>query len=152
MVAVTLAVAVVGALALGACGESPTTTLSDDPDVVELIDHRNDWAERGLDSYRLTVETQCFCPVELNQPRTITVEHGEVTAEDPVPAVDLPDRIMTVDDLFNVAQEALHDADQAEIDYDPEYEFPARIAVDQVSEAIDDEVTYVVTGFEVVDA
>ncbi|MGH9119960.1 MAG: DUF6174 domain-containing protein [Acidimicrobiales bacterium] len=61
-----------------------------------------------------------------------------------------PDRILTVDDLFDRARTAIDEADGVEIDYDNDFDFPATIVIDNLIDAIDDEVTYVVTDFEVV--
>lgn len=58
---------------------------------------------------------------------------------------------MTVNELFRVAEEAIGYAASVEIEYDNDFDFPATIAIDPILDAIDDETTYVITDFEVVE-
>jgi hypothetical protein len=158
MVRVTLAVVLV---LLAACRDdnrtasTPTTmqtaSTHDDQRMVELDERQRQWNEAQPASYRFTVAAQCFCLEAFTRPRTITVRDNEVVAEEPSAGDDAdPDRILTVDDLFDRARVAIDNADAVEIVYDDEFDFPSTIAIDDMLEAIDDEITYVVTDFEVV--
>jgi Family of unknown function (DUF6174) len=157
MVRVTLAAALV---LLVACGNgnrpastpaSAETSEPDDQRMVELHDRRSRWDEAQPASYRFRVAAQCFCLETFTRPRTITVDDGQVVAEDPAPSDDAdPERVLTIDDLFDRARIAIDNADAVEIVYDNDFDFPSTIAIDDMLDAIDDEITYVVTDFEVV--
>jgi hypothetical protein len=130
-----------------------TTEPSDDVRAAELVDRRERWHNGQPAAYRFTVQAVCFCVDTFTRPRTITVENGQVVAEDPPPGAGAdPERVLTVDDLFDRAEVAIEEADAVEIDYDNDFDFPATIAIDDMTDAIDDEITYAVTGFEVVEA
>jgi Family of unknown function (DUF6174) len=159
MVRVTLAVALV---LLVACGNgtqpastptTPATAETSEPDeqrMVELDDRQGRWDEAQPPSYRFTVAAQCFCLETFTRPRSIIVEGGQVVAEDPAPGDDAdPERVLTIEDLFDRARIAIDHADAVEIVYDNDFDFPSTIAIDDMLDAIDDEITYVVTHFEV---
>ncbi|HMB89921.1 MAG TPA: DUF6174 domain-containing protein, partial [Rhodothermales bacterium] len=57
--------------------------------------------------------------------------------------------IITIDGLFEVLQRALKEADDVEVDYDAQYGFPTRIAIDYYKNAVDDEVSYRATDLQV---
>jgi hypothetical protein len=131
-------------------GDDPTT----DQRVVELEERRERWAGQEPAAYRFTIAQICFCPTEYTQPRTVTVEAGEaVSIEPPIdslqPPIDIP---TTVDDLFQTVEDAIVDADAVEVTYDNEFDFPASIGIDPILDAIDDETTYEITDFEVVES
>jgi hypothetical protein len=137
----------------GTGSEAPPTTLRDhddqhpdDPRMIELEERFDRWELSRPASYRFTVTAQCFC---LAKPRTITVEDGQVVAEQPAAdASPATAQILTVDDLFDRARQAIDDADRFEVVYHDEFDFPAVIDVDLLAEAIDDEITYLVTDFQ----
>ena len=55
----------------------------------------------------------------------------------------------TIDRLFATLAKAQADADEVKVTYDPTYGFPQSIAIDNVKDATDDEISYEVTNFEV---
>jgi Family of unknown function (DUF6174) len=154
MARVTLALALVLLAACGGVdrgGDTSERPRSDDQRVVELDERRARWEEQRPTAYLFTVAAQCFCLDTFSTPRTVTVQDGQAVSEDPAPdQTTAPERIRTVDDLFDRARAAIDDAEAVEIEYDNEFDFPAAIDIDHLIEAIDDEVTYVVTDFEVV--
>jgi hypothetical protein len=131
----------------------PVTTEPDDLRAAELAERRERWDAGQPAAYRFTIQAACFCVDTFTRPRSITVENGQVVAEEPAPdgGAD-PERVLTIEDLFDRAELAIAEADAVEIDYDNDFDFPATIAVDDMLDAIDDEITYTVTGFEVIDA
>ena len=131
----------------------PASPGSDDVRVTELEERRTRWEENQPASYRFTVEAVCFCIDTFTRPRTMTVEAGEVVSEDPAPDETAdPERVLTVDDLFDRAGRAIDEADAVEIGYDNDFDFPDSIVIDELLDAIDDEITYLVTSFEVVES
>jgi hypothetical protein len=92
-------------------------------------------------------------------PLTIEVENGEVvsitqadgvfvTAADP--SYELFISVATVEGLFAQLDSSQNgDADEVLVTYDATYGFPTSISIDQIKEAVDDEISYQVENFEV---
>ena len=57
----------------------------------------------------------------------------------------------TVEGLFAIAGENLANADKVEIAYDATYGFPVSIVVDRIEMAMDDEISYYVENFEILE-
>jgi len=119
----------------------------------ELEDAREKWEDQGIDSYRITVRESCFCPIELGGPFVVTVVRGRIASvvyagegADVVPDERIP---LTVDELFDTVETAGREAAKVEAEYDPTYGFPATIFVDRIQNAVDDEVYYSATDFQV---
>jgi hypothetical protein len=56
----------------------------------------------------------------------------------------------TIDGLFTKLEADLNgEADEVTVTYDPAYGFPSEITIDQIKEAVDDELYLAVTNFEV---
>lgn len=68
------------------------------------------------------------------------------------PLYEIANRYSTIDRVF-LALEAdqTGDADEVIVEYDPTYGFPANVAVDNIKEAIDDEISYQISNFEVLE-
>ena len=54
-----------------------------------------------------------------------------------------------MDTLFTQLKDALTEADKVEVTYDPTYGFPAILAIDQIEQAMDDELYITVDNFEI---
>ena len=123
------------------------------PTEAALDDARAKWQGMGIDSYRITVREICFCPIELGGPFVVTVVRGQVTSvvyAGEGPPIAPHERIpLTVVELFETVDDALREADDVEAEYDPTYGFPASIRIDRIQNAIDDEVYYEATDFQV---
>jgi hypothetical protein len=122
----------------------------EDPRITDLNDHREQWDEAKPPSYQFTVARVCFCPVEFSQPRVVTVRDGQPVSVEPAPLAegDVP---RTMDELFDVIEQAIGEADAVNVEYDDELGYPVRVDVDVIEEAIDDEQTYEVSAFQSVD-
>ncbi|MBN8654564.1 MAG: hypothetical protein J0M11_02425 [Anaerolineae bacterium] len=117
------------------------------------------WQEANIDHYRFDLFIGCFCPFRNVMPLTIEVQNGEVvsitqvdgvvvTAEDP--SYELFTSAASMDALFTMLEADLNgDADEVLVTYDTTYGFPTSISVDQIKEAVDDEIFYQVENFEV---
>ncbi len=113
----------------------------------EIESNRSLWARTGGHDYQITVERSCFCPDV--SPIQVTVVDREVVQairlvpDDPqtIEQADYEDWF-TIEGLFDVAEEALDDADEVTLDFDADHGFPTAIEIDWMRDAIDDESSY----------
>ena len=122
----------------------------------QLQRYRARWAARVPLAYRYTVRVGCFCPSELTQPVEVEVRDGAVAAivgastRQPVRASQFDDAA-PIEQLFVAIQRAIDQgADRVSVEYDPDFGYPRSIAIDYLRNAIDDEVTYTIEKFEVI--
>jgi hypothetical protein len=119
------------------------------------------WEEAQISHYRYQLFIGCFCPFVEDMPLTIEVKNGDVVSIARadgtfVNPADAPYESYTVyatiDRVFLELEAALAgEADEVIVAYDPLYGFPASIAIDRIKEAIDDELSVQVSGFEVLE-
>lgn len=145
------------ATALAACGQATTTAVppaaTSSPSESEPIPGLNAadtvahdrWQSAALGDYRFTVDVRCFCPG--SKPVEVTVRDGEVVSLEPAPPEFWSEVVVPVPDLFRLVGDLRGSADVVDVTYDSELGYPTTIAVDRITEAIDDEVSYVVTDF-----
>lgn len=116
------------------------------------------WNDAGIAHYRYSLFIGCFCPFMEEMPITIEVNNGEVvsmtSAKGPIdatnPLKEVADRYSTIDRVFLALKaDQTGDAEDVIAAYDPTYGFPANVAVDNIKEAVDDEISYQVSNFEV---
>jgi len=113
------------------------------------------WTAVRPQHYRFTYLPSCFCGLRTGQ---VNVTDGTVAAWEPRPragstsggsalwAGDAP----TIDELIATAAKAEHEATGlVSITYDPATGIPVDASIDWVKETIDDELTWRITGFEV---
>ena len=118
-----------------------------------LTEARQRWEALHLTTYEYVLTIQCFCSDQVTQPVRITVTDGAVTARVYVAGgapVDssLAGRFPSIDGLFDLAQAAVEGgAASVQVDYDVRFGYPVRIAIDNIANAVDDEVTYLVSPF-----
>jgi len=115
-------------------------------------DYRAIWDAGHPASYTYTVERTCFC-LPLG-PLSVTVRDGEVTSivtetgrhlhEDRGPLTSYP---VSIDALFDYAEEAESRSARSEIGYDPTLGYPAAFDIDWDSTTPDDDVQIQVTDF-----
>ncbi|KAA1418775.1 hypothetical protein F0U44_09805 [Nocardioides humilatus] len=109
----------------------------------------------GFDAqdYTYVLAQQCFCP--LAGPVKITVEDGEVTSAVVAEGgygmkkgAEAPEYLwITLDEVIAHANDT--DAASIEVDWPAGQDWPNTIAIDNVENATDDEVTYVVSDVQV---
>lgn len=108
----------------------------------------NVWQEQGLDSYTYTLTVGCFCPALLGV--EVVVRDGEVVRLDGKPfdpgttVTGFDGLAPTVDHLFDVLAQAQQSADDVTVRYEAQTGVPTSILVDQMVNAIDDEISYTV--------
>ncbi len=134
------------ALLLSGCGLLPNS---------QLAAGRDRWQKAGISHYRYNLTVGCFCAFSQRTPLTIEVANGVVqsmTYKDgtPVPAdqVSLFTDYSTIDALFRYTGEALRQADEIKVQYDPTYGFPSSVQIDFIKQAVDDELWLTVANFQ----
>lgn len=140
------------ALGLAACVATGTTGNED------INVQQRKWREANISHYRLEFRIVCYCPFRGRMPLQAEVLNGRIVSLQDVRGepitrndahFDYFSRHATVDGLFSVLQDQLkRKADRIEVKYHPVYGFPARIHVDRIKEAVDDEFGLIVSGFE----
>jgi len=134
-------------LALSACGANS-----------ELDRNRGKWESSGVSHYRFELTISCFCPFMDIIPVVVEVKDGKIlsmTGADGKPLTGdfraTFEEAGTVEALFAIAQANLSEADEVEITYDPQYGYPAAIQVDRIKLAVDDEISYYIGSFKVLE-
>jgi hypothetical protein len=142
----TLVIAVlILALTLSACGAKS-----------ELSKNREKWTSSGISHYRFELTISCFCPFFEVNPVTVEVKDGKIVSMTDVSGQPLKEEFRssfesaaTIEGLFAIAEENIANADEVEVTYDAQYGFPASIVVDRIKMAVDDEISYYASAFEV---
>ncbi len=134
------------ALLLTSCGLFPNP---------QFASAQSRWRNANVSHYRYSLRVGCFCAFTQRMPLTIEVANGVIRSMSysdgtPVPAGQAPifARYSTIDALFDYTAEALRQADEIKIQYDPTYGFPANVQIDFIKQAIDDELGLTVTDFQ----
>lgn len=113
------------------------------------------WQKQDISHYRYQLSILCFCPFAGQMPLTIEVSDGQaisITTADgsePGPNSLSYEQVDTIDKLFATLAKAQAEADDVKVTYDPTHGFPTSIAIDNIKDATDDEISYEVTNFEV---
>lgn len=126
----------------------------------DFTEHRSLWEEQGIESYTFEFSKLCYCGGLFN-PATIVVKadtiHAVLDPETGEPLRDpqtgelvlpnYPNSFQTIDELFDVIENARKKADKLDAEYNRELGYPMFIGIDYIKEAVDDEVTYKVDKF-----
>ena len=115
-------------------------------DPLDELDRAYDrWATRGYDSYSYEVVRSCYCGLPGIGRVVVVVVHDGLpvaawTADTgepfgPSEAVLFP----TIDDLFDIAEDAIRHADRFMIEYNDDLGYPVVLDIDYIENAIDDE-------------
>jgi hypothetical protein len=101
------------------------------------------WGDQHLHDYRFRLRVRCFCP-SARHAVTVTVRDGR-----PVGAAGFQRRLDTVPELFDAIHRALDDpkAGAVTVRYDGRRGFPRTASIDQIKNAIDDEIGWTVDRF-----
>lgn len=99
------------------------------------------WLEQGIRDYRMTVQRGCFCVGPFQT--TITVRAGK-----PVKLSERPwYGPRTVPGMFKVVADAIkRRVPILDVTYNGRLGFPARVSIDYIALAVDDEISYAVKG------
>ncbi len=103
--------------------------------------------------YTFVLEQLCYCPV--TGPVEVTVEDGEVTSaviakggQGMKKGSDAPEYLwITINDVIDRANDP--EAAQVDVDWPDGQDWPSTVAIDQIENAVDDEVTYTIRDVSV---
>ncbi len=122
----------------------------------ELKDNRAKWDSAGVSHYRFELTISCFCPFMDVMPVVVEVKDGQIVSLTDANGQPLREEFRgtfgeaaTIEGLFAIAEDSLSNADQVEVTYDARYGFPTSIVVDWIKMAVDDEISYYVGAFKV---
>lgn len=123
----------------------------------EFQQNQKKWDVQNIDHYRFTVAVSCFCPFA-GVKVTYEVLNGQVLNEsvqstldeqiDTALVSDFYQPYNTIDKVFVYVDEAIKEADETTIEYDPTYGFPNTVSVDWIKQAVDDEMYLSLSNFE----
>lgn len=133
-----LGTALLALLGLGCGTTGPSDPLEDERE--RLQQARAQWRSLGIADYRFTFQRSCFCAPSLREPALVNVLRGDiVSVEDMAGAPQDPDLYYTVEQLFEVIEDAIDQgAARLSVTYDPGLGYPTSAFIDR-SEMIADE-------------
>ncbi len=141
---------IVLALALAACAFGAQNDLSA---------NQQKWETSNVTHYRFDLDIVCFCAFRDRMPLSIEVQDGQVVSMTYADGTTIPaddpqreffDRFATFDALFLDLQSGpASEADEVTLKFDSQYGFPIEVNIDQIKQAIDDELYLSVSNFEV---
>ena len=120
--------------------------------ILEIRRHRALWQSKGVQDYQFVFSMGCFCPPEYTSPVRITIRNGHIVdavyteLNEPIPAQRRA-QLLTLDELFDVAEGYAYSADSVMLLFDTSNGFISSLSVDQIKNAIDDELGYSVSDF-----
>jgi Family of unknown function (DUF6174) len=124
----------------------------------ELAARRTAWVSARPAAFRYVIRRSCFCPARITRPFEVTERDGIVRATVPVgseaglqPGDSILPDVRSIDEVFDLAERAIRDSDAVAIDYDPAFGFPVNIRIDWHADTVDDEDSYGITDFVVLD-
>ena len=140
------------AVAIAACSTTPAGTPGPTGPIVDRVTaQRTVWKNQQIRSYTFTIERQCFCPEEFRGPFGVVVVEGVATLVTYQGGVAVADRVAnlpkTMDAVFDLI--VANASTEPDVVYDDRFGFALRIALDPMKNAIDDETTFVISGFHV---
>ncbi len=119
------------------------------------------WNDANISHYRYQLFIGCFCAFRDQMPLTIEVKDGEVvsmirsdgSSVSPTDAsYDVYESYATIDRVFlKLEADQTGEADEVAVTFDSNYGFPVNVAVDNIKEAVDDEISYQILEFEVLE-
>ena len=124
----------------------------------ELSRNQSKWQDANVTHYRFQLSVGCFCLFRSQMPLTVEVKDGKVVSMIDVngeafpmddPMSELVMKHATIDRLFSeLGSDAVQEADNLTMSFDPTYGFPVEVAIDYIELAADDELYLSVSAFE----
>jgi hypothetical protein len=143
-----LVLAAAGCGANVAAGPGATPSPSSTPSTRDAVtEHEQTWEGKEPSAYAFTLRYGSMigsrsARVRVADGRVVSV--SRVRGEQPFRDFD---KAVTVDGVFDLVRADLRRADHVRVTYDPTWGFPASVAVDEMSNAIDDEHGYAISDF-----
>jgi hypothetical protein len=131
----------------------PSTTLIGDEITTGLDERRDRWAAAGIEDYRFVLDWQCFC-IGGTGPIELTVTDGAPTAAswlDPgsVEAEEIPPEVpRTIDAVFDLVEAETPASDLVVATFDDQLGHPSTVYFDRLRNAVDDELTIVISDLQ----
>ncbi len=133
-------------IVLTACSAGP---------VSDLERNRQTWQDAKITHYSFDLFVGCFCVFRNKMPLTVEVQNGEVVsmtypdgtlvpADDP--SMETFAKYATIERLFS--QLEADEAEETTVNYDETRGFPSEIRFDFIKDAMDDEISILIEGFE----
>ncbi len=119
----------------------------------ELDRYRALWSSKSVEAYSFVLTPICFCPEDFVVPVTIRVKGEAVASVTFVKTGRAPEhdgfgRYVTIDQLFDVIQEAIEDgASEVAVTYDPEFGYPTEARIDYDTRMADEEYMFTATDY-----
>jgi hypothetical protein len=127
----------------------------------ELDQNIQKWEQANVSHYRYTLFVSCFCAFMEDMPLTIEVKDDQVVSitradgslvEPGDPSLEIYTSYSTIDNIFSKLQADINGgADEVIVTYDATYGYPVTIAIDYIKDAIDDEISFEISNFEVLE-
>ena len=134
-------------IVLTACSTSPASLLAA---------NRRKWESQHITHYRFHLSIICFCGFSDRMPLTIEVKDGQLISildrqgQSMTEFLATFEKYSTIEKLFNVLDSALNGgADKVTVDYNIDYGYPQSINIDYIKDAIDDEMAFEISEFEI---
>jgi hypothetical protein len=126
------------------------------PEQDELAAARARWARIAADDYVFDFQRSCFCAPDFVRPVRIEVLGGTVSsavyADTGEPIAPPLTSVPTIEDLFDEIQDAVDRmASSVLAEYDPGMGYPTSVSIDYIANAIDDEMAFSVSSFQLLD-
>ncbi len=139
-------------LLVAGCSNTPSGT-SDN--LQQLARFHAQWEGLHITDYRVRIRYDCFCGNVHTRAIDVTVRQGQITAASyadthaPVEAEKIS-QVQGIQGVFDYAREALgRSPSRVNLTFDPTYFFPSQAHFDFVSSADDDDVSFSVTAFAI---
>jgi hypothetical protein len=116
-----------------------------------------EWQNNSITHYRFTVVEECFCPFAGAEVTYEVIDNTSMLDSIFMPDMREADAEMirnmyaeytSVEAVFSYLERAVASADEVRVEYDPTYGYPARISIDWIKQAVDDEQSLAITYFE----
>ncbi len=123
----------------------------------DLQDHRRAWDRLGISDYSFDYIRSCFCGGPAGDTLRIVVRGDSVVSVEnrgprnvPIDTSVYSGWVVSIDGLFDELELAIaRDADRVDIEFDQQFSYPQQVRIDYIKNAIDDEMSFQVTRFQV---
>ena len=121
----------------------------------DYIVNKNKWDNFNINNYTFELTKSCFCPQE--EVKEVTIEKGNIVSAKFIPSntkIDLSKRgdIYSINGFFELIQDAFDSkASKVTVTYDETKGYPTNIYIDQNEMITDEEISYRVKNFKVLD-
>ena len=122
----------------------------------EIERNKEKWQAANISHYRYNLFVGCFCVFSQDMPLIVEVKDGELVSmkyqsgnEIDTSSRELFEKYASIERVFSELETNINGkADKVTVTYDPMYGFPAKIDVDFIKNAMDDELSLTVSNFE----